>query len=272
MVETISSLQNKLIKDTAKLSEKKYRHQAGLFLLEGIKLVQEVLNSTWLIEYVFIDKQLPVSPDLLAQLQQKSKQVYYVTAEIISKISDVQTAQGIVAVARIQEYNLADCSLPNQALVLVLENIQDPGNMGTIIRTAVATGVSSIIVTHDCVDIYSPKVVRASMGGILRIPVVTLGIVQALDYLRNHEFAVCTTALKNAQSLYSTNLTGKTAIVLGNEANGVSEYALAHSSQLVFIPQIGQIESLNVSIAASVIMYESLRQKLHLFPEAINPQ
>ena len=163
-----------------------------------------------------------------------------------------------------------DTCFNNHDLVLLLENIQDPGNMGTIIRTAVATGVRSIIITPDCVDIYSPKVVRASMGGILRIPVLTMDIAKAFNYLYANKFKVFTTALKNAHNLYSADLIGKTAVVLGNEANGVSDYALAHSSQLVFIPQVGQIESLNVSVAASVIMYESLRQKLQLFPDTIN--
>lgn len=260
MVETISSLQNKTIKDTAKLVDKKYRQQTGLFMLEGLKLVQELLDSAWQIDSVFLEQNLELPAAMQAQLLERSVNLYYVTKEIIAKIADVSTAQGIIAIAKMQPQQMPD--FPQDATVLLLENIQDPGNMGTIIRTAVATGISAIIVTPDCADIYSPKVVRSTMGGMLRLPIVTMPAQEALSFLQAHQFPVYVTSLTNAASLYSAQFTGRAAIVLGNEANGVSSETLAHSPQRIFIPQIGKIESLNVSIAAGVIMYEVLRQKL----------
>lgn len=263
MVEIINSLQNKTIKNAAKLSEKKYRQQTGLFMLEGIKLVQELVDSSWQIDSVFIDKNLTLSTDFLSELNTRCANLYYVTPEIIAKISDVSSAQGIVAVAHMHNHPAEGCSLGEHDTVLLLENIQDPGNIGTIIRTAVATGVSAVIMTVDCADIYSPKVVRSSMGGLLRMPILIMDISEAIAYLRAQGFKIHVTSLHDATNLYSAQLSGKTAIVLGNEANGVSDYALAQADSKLFIPQIGKIESLNVSIAAGVIMYETLRQKIN---------
>lgn len=260
MVETINSLQNKFVKNAAKLSERKYRQQSGMFVLEGIKLVQELLDSNWQIETVFVEQNLPLTAEFKTQLLEKSANMYYVTKGIIDKISDVPSAQGIIAVAHIFSQPIP--AFTQHSSILVLENIQDPGNIGTIIRTAVATGSDAIIVTPDCADIYSPKVVRSSMGGILRIPILTMEIAAALDFVKKNEFQIYTTSLKDADNLYTKQLTEKTAIVLGNEASGVSAYAFSQSTNKIFIPQIGKIESLNVSIAAGVIMYEIVRQKL----------
>lgn len=266
MVELITSLQNKIIKETAKLTEKKYRQQTGLFILEGIKLVQEIADSNWSIESVFVEQhlhlQLPVA--LREQLLQKSRYYYTVTPEIIAKISEVPSAQGIAVTAHMRNYPTLEQNFDQSACVLVLENIQDPGNLGTIIRTAVATGVSAILMTPDCADVYAPKVVRSSMGGILRIPILVMETTKAFESLQKQGFEIYATSLNNATSLYTTAFVGKVAVVLGNEANGVSRYALAQSSSKIFIPQIGKIESLNVSIAAGVIMYELLRQKINL--------
>lgn len=262
MIE-IHSLQNKIVKDCANLALKKYRQEQGLFLVEGLKLVQEVLDSDWQIKEVFIEKNFlkNLTADQLDKLTNRSEQIYNISADVLKKISDVQSAQGIVATVCIpeQQQQLSEI-LVKAGLVLILETIQDPGNLGTLIRTAVATGVQAIILLENCVDIYAPKVMRSSMGGIFRIPILQLAKTATLEQLKTLDYKIAVTSLLNAENVYQISLPEKLALVLGNEAQGVSDFFLQKSDMKLVLPQIGKMESLNVAIAGSVLMYEYLRQ------------
>lgn len=262
MIE-IQSLQNQIVKDCANLHLKKYRQQQGLFLVEGLKIIEEALDSNWQIKEIFIEKNFlhKLAPEKLVQLTERSEKVYLVKEDILTKISDVQTAQGIVATVYSSTQQLEEEIFGSKAgLVLALETIQDPGNLGTLIRTAVATGVQAIILLDNCADIYSPKVVRGSMGAIFRIPIITLEREAMVSKLKKMGYRLVVTSLQNAQNVYEISLPEKMALVLGNEAQGISEFCLQASDLKIVLPQIGKIESLNVAIAGSVLMYEYLRQ------------
>lgn len=261
MIE-IQSLQNQIVKDCTNLHLKKYRQQQGLFLVEGLKIIEEALDSNWQIKEIFIEKNFlhKLAPEKLAQLTERSEKVYLVTEDILKKISDVQTAQGIVATVYSSTQQLEEIFISKPGLVLVLETIQDPGNLGTLIRTAVATGVQAIVLLDNCVDLYSPKVVRGSMGAIFRIPIITLEREAMVSKLKKMGYCLVVTSLQNAKNVYEISLPEKMALVLGNEAQGISDFCLQASDLKIVLPQIGKIESLNVAIAGSVLMYEYLRQ------------
>ena len=186
---------------------------------------------------------------------------YKINEEILKKISDVQTAQGILATVYMPKPQLDLEKLASQnGLILVLETIQDPGNLGTLIRTAVATGVQAIVLVENCADLYAPKVVRGSMGGIFRVPIIGMSRLEVLERLKASNYKILVTSLEAAQNVYEIELPVRMALVLGNEANGVSEVFLQASDLKIVLPQLGKIESLNVAIAGSVLMYEYLRQ------------
>mgnify|MGYP003586118448 CR=1 FL=1 len=261
MIEQLSSLQNSIVKDVAKLAEKKHRLFTGLFIVEGHKLLKELYDSDWHIEKILISKTARegISDSFIQQLSSRAS-VYLVTEEIISKITDAQTAQGVVAVVKMRDYKL--CDLPSKLdKILCLDDVRDPGNVGTLIRTAVATGADAVVLLGNCVDIYSPKVVRACMGAMLRVPIVSLTIEQLTDVFETRKINSFAAILdKNAQDLFSYSFTKPVAVVLGNESHGISKEVLNICTNKVFIPQIGNIESLNVAVAGSVILYEILRQ------------
>ena len=249
-----------MIRAAAKLKDKKYRTQTGLFLVEGIKLVQEVLDSEWEVEHIFITADTSLKFDLNSLLRLKPLiKISEVSREILGKLSDVQTAQGVVATVKQKHFSGDDIPL-NSRSVLILENIQDPGNMGTLIRSAVATGIDAVICAGDCVDSYAPKVLRSTMGGVFRIPIIKYSIADTWHYLNTHNFKTFAASLHDAADLYTTDLSAPAAIWLGNEAHGLSADTLAACEQKIYIPQVGNIESLNVAVAGAVIMYERLRQ------------
>lgn len=262
MIE-IQSLQNTVVKDCVNLALKKYRQQQGLFIVEGWKLIDEVLDSGWQIKDIFIEKTAlaNLASVKINQLQQACENFYKINEEILKKISDVQTAQGILATVYMPKPQLDLEKLASQnGLTLVLETIQDPGNLGTLIRTAVATGVQAIVLVENCADLYAPKVVRGSMGGIFRVPIIGMSRLEVLERLKASNYKILVTSLEAAQNVYEIELPVRMALVLGNEANGVSEVFLQASDLKIVLPQLGKIESLNVAIAGSVLMYEYLRQ------------
>ncbi len=260
MAEYLSSVHNPLIKEIAKLADKKYRTSAGVFIAEGVKLCQELLDSDWCVEQVFVSQKMwdTMPTDLLQGLSQRAT-MYTVSSEVLDKLSDAQTAQGIVAVVKMRACDLSALNAVQK--VLCMEDVRDPGNMGTLLRTAVATGVEAVVLLGNCADIYSPKVVRSSMGAILRLPVLECTYEQAGEIFATKGMKVFAAMLdRQAKELFACEFVKPWAVVLGNEAHGLSEKVLEWCTEKVFVPQVGRVESLNVAVAGSVILYEILRQ------------
>ncbi|MCR4672606.1 MAG: RNA methyltransferase [Lachnospiraceae bacterium] len=252
----ISSTGNRKIKEIKELLAKpKARRESRCFVVEGPRMVSEIPGDR--LEALYMSE----------SFAKESGRTEYPDAEIVSdsvfnSISDTQTPQGILAVVRMQEEAGsidADGAAP---LCLFLENIQDPGNLGTILRTAECAGVSELVMSRGCTDIYSPKVIRSTMGAIFR---VNFRIAQDLpETVREYSargIRVYAAHLGGTKSCYDQVYTVPCGFIIGNEGNGLSEDAAASADELIRIPMEGKAESLNASVSAAVLLYEALRQR-----------
>ena len=279
-MEPITSVNNQRVKDIADLKQKKYRTESGLFFAEGLRAVQEAVQHAEVTDLFFIAAEEKKLTEIIKTAKEKGARLYQADAKVMAKLSDTKTPQGVLAVIRIPEMNLqklqpgawqrktekqcqsAGIEIDNNAPVIILDRIQDPGNLGTIIRTADAVGALGIIMLEGCVDAYSPKVVRASMGSLFHLPVVQdVFPEEALTWCYRHGYEPAATAMQGAANLYKADISKKMAFIFGNEANGVSEELQAAAETRLFIPMAGQAESMNVAMAAGIVLFEGLRQR-----------
>ena len=248
----ITSKDNEIIKNIKKLKEKKYRLDS--YIVEGIKMVKEAINENQEIALIAIREDFKIDFDT------KKIKIVTISNKIFNDISDVKTPQGILAVIKKNQNNQIET---NSDYILALDSLQDPGNMGTIIRTADSANINQIIINKTTVAPYSPKVIRSTMGAIYRTNIIEVEDLKAtLKEMKSKGFQIITTDLKATQSIYDINYNNKTVVVIGNEANGVSQEILQTADKKVIIPMLGKTESLNASIAASIMIYEYVRQKI----------
>ena len=243
----ITSLNNDRIKDYIKLKEKKYRKITNTFIVEGEHLVREAYKSGRLKELILLN-----DTDIDIDIEK-----IFVTKEIISKISDLETSPNIIGICSINE---TDKLTGNK--YLLLDNIQDPGNLGTIIRSSKAFNIDTIVLSQDTVDLYNPKVVRATQGIMFHINIVVADLNMVINDLKKNGIKIYGTDVEKGitpNSIPSTNK-DKYAIVLGNEGTGVKESIKSSCDENLYIPMNKEVESLNVAVAASIILYEFSRR------------
>lgn len=260
----ITSPSNKIIKDIKLLHKKKDRWKKKRFFIEGTRSVEQCIKSKGKIEYIVYSKEL-LSEDgeeFLADIKNEDYDFYEVPDKIFKSLSDTDNPQGILAVVGFNEYVLRDVFKENNFL-LILDKVQDPGNLGTIIRTADAFGANGVIVTSGCVDVYNPKTIRSTMGSIFQIPIVHIDdIMEAIDILKGKNINIISSSLDTDKYSYDIDFKSDCALVVGNEAKGISSQVIDASDKLVKIPMSGKAESLNAAIASGVLMYEVLRQRV----------
>lgn len=251
----ITSKDNETIKSIKKLKEKKFRTES--FIVEGIKMVKEALEQAE-VEKVIVSETFSNSNDFKG-LNCDEQKLIIASDKVFEDLTDVVTPQGIIAVVKKSSNSEVDYS---DEFVLALDGIQDPGNLGTIIRTADSANIKQILVSKDTVDAYSPKVVRSTMGGIFRTKIIEVeDLAQALNSFKDNGFKVLTTELSAEKSIYDIDYQ-KSVVVIGNEANGVTEEVSKVATEKVIIPMLGKTESLNAAVATSIMIYEYVRQKL----------
>ena len=258
----ISSKDNETIKKLKKLKDKKYRDQENCYIIEGIKLIKEAIQENAKIKLIIIcddcKQENNIEEDIKYEIAKY--ECIYVTEKIFLSITNVINPQGMLAII---EKKKQDSEINYEDdLFLILDDIQDPGNMGTILRTADSLNLKQIIMSKECADIYNPKVVRSTMGAIFRIKIIQSdNLVKTLKEMKKHKIKIITTSLQTNKKIYDIEY-NKTAIVIGNEANGVSKEILEIADEKVKIPMPGKTESLNASVATAVILYEAMRNKL----------
>lgn len=260
---TITSSSNKLIKNIKLLHNKKGRWSERCFFIEGARSVEQCIKSDGKIKYIVYSPELlnEDSKRILNEIESRNYELHLITKELFKSISDTDSPQGILAVVEFEEYSLKDTLKENNFFV-ILDRVQDPGNMGTIIRTADAFGANAVIVTGGCVDVYNPKTVRSTMGSIFQIPIVHISdIEEAVEQLKDKNVNIVATSLDTDRYSYDVDFKNDCAIIIGNEANGISDEVLEMSNQIVKIPMRGKAESLNAGVASAVLMYEVLRQR-----------
>ncbi len=251
----ITSKDNSKIKEIKKLKEKKYRKTA--FIVEGIKMLKEAISEKAEIDTIIIREDTELDFKLDSELEKK---VIHVTKNVFETISDVVSPQGVLVVIN---KKIDDNKINQYAdYILALDGIQDPGNLGTIIRTADSANIKQILVSKDTVDSYSPKVVRSTMGSIYRVKIIECeDLAKTLKSLQTTGFEIVTTDLHTDKSIYDMNY-NKKIVVIGNEANGVTPEIRELSNYRVKIPMLGKTESLNAAVATGIMVYEYVRQKI----------
>lgn len=258
---SISSKNNSKIKDLIKLrNNSKFRNDKSLFYVEGERILKDTKSS--IIRELYIKKS---KLDYFSKFLKKCNKadIFIVDDDIYDKITDTVNSQGMIAVVNYDIlHELDDTFLEKVSLCIILDGINDPGNIGTIFRVAESSNVDLIILINNSCSIYNPKVIRASMSSIFRDKIyVADNVDEIYDKLNNNGFMIYATSLSEKANMYTDiNYTDKIAIVFGNEANGVSQASVNRSHSLIKIPMKGKIESLNVSISTSIILYEIMRQ------------
>ena len=263
-MQIITSKDNEIIKNIRKLKEKKYRDANNEYLIEGIKLIKEAVEEKAKIKLIVVCEESIEDGDIDQKLLYEIAKYdcIYVNKKVFSILTDVQNPQGILAV--IEKKNNEEDINYKEDIIVVLDGIQDPGNLGTILRTIDSVGLSQVIVSKETADSYNPKVVRSTMGAIFRVNVIeSEDLLQTLKNLKKHKYKIMATSLETNNSIYDVEY-NKKVIVIGNEANGVSKNVLEYADEKIKIPMLGKTESLNASVATSIILYEYVRRKIKL--------
>lgn len=238
------------------------RRDAGIFLAEGFKLFRETPEESIREVYLSEDAVGRVAEDAI--LQEKLHRTGYetVSREVFRKMSDTKTPQGILCVAGRPQYTLEQMLDVPSPLIVVLESIQDPGNLGTILRAGEAAGITGVIMGGETTDIFHPKTIRATTGSVFRVPFVQVKYLkEPLEYLKRKDIRVYAAHLSGETYYDRFSFQGGTAFLIGNEGNGLSGDTVRMADELLKIPMQGQVESLNASVAAALLMYEAQRQR-----------
>lgn len=259
----ITSSANKGVKEVIQLEQKaRARREQGLFVAEGIKMFLEapidIIRKVYVTET--FSRQMPAS--CKDKLEALSSCYEAVSDEIFQKMSDTKTPQGILCVMRQNQYTLESMFTVSNPLLIILEAIQDPGNLGTIFRTAEGAGAAGIIMSSDTADIYNPKTIRSTMGSVYRMPFIyTQDLDTIIEEMQKRKIAVYAAHLQGAKAYDTCDYKPGTAFLIGNEANGLKDETAKKADAAIKIPMAGKVESLNAAVAASVLMYEAARQR-----------
>ena len=261
-MNVISSKDNEIVKSVKKLKEKKYRDLENAYIVEGIKMVREAIEEKALIRQIIICDDCEKSDSIPKELMYEIAKYdcTYVTSKVFKYISEVQTPQGVLAVI---EKNSGDLDINyNEDIIVALDDIQDPGNLGTILRTVDSVDLTQILVSKGTADCYNPKVVRSSMGAIYRVKVIECeDLLETLKEIKKNKFKILVTSLGDSKNIYDMKY-NKKVLVIGNEANGVEERIMNIADEKIKIPMLGRTESLNAAVATGIVLYEYVRQKL----------
>ena len=259
MPTMITAKDNEKIKYTKSLLKSKNRTKESKFIIEGFRILTLSIQCNAKLEYVFINEEFENKnehKEFLEVLRVKKIKLYKTTNKLFNELIDTENTQGILGVVRFNQRTIEENLQDKDKFVLILDRIQDPGNMGTIIRTADAAGVDAIIALKGCVDIYNPKVIRSTMGSIFDMNIIHETQEEALRVLKHKNFEIVSSYLDTNNYYNNIEYNYKTALVIGNEANGVNQELVLKSDKLVKIPIYGNAESLNAAISSAILMYE----------------
>lgn len=240
----ITSIQNEQVKKWRRLHKRKGREKSNSFLVEGVHLVEEACRSGWEVLEIILQENIE-APQICEDIPHT-----YVSEKVFAHLSQTQTPQGIAALVKMRPTERTV-----SANVLLIDAIQDPGNLGTIIRTADAAGFDTVILGDHTVDVYNDKTIRSTQGSLFHVSIMNRNLKQVIPKLQEDGYTVWASALENAEVYNEVSPTNKTALIVGNEGAGIDESLLELADTIVKIPIHGQAESLNVSVAAGILMY-----------------
>ena len=255
----IESTQNKLIKELRALGDKKHRDESGLFIADGFRFVSEIPENTKINKMVFSES-FSAKNDI--SCFREKADCYIISDKLFNTVSDTKNPQGILAVCAKLKYEIKDIIRKN-GFYVIAEEMNDPGNLGTVIRTAHAAGANGVILSAGSVDLYNPKVLRSTMGSVFKVPVIQNADLECItSFMKKNGIKIYAAHLKGKKNYFDLDQKSGCAFMLGNEARGLSDKAAAMCDCLIRIPMPGQAESLNASVAAAVLIYEAVRQRI----------
>ena len=256
----ITAASNQRVKNLINLIQKaKARREQDVFITEGIKMFLEADPDK--IKEVYVSQSFYEKGVAREKIEQCNYEI--LSDELFKKVSDTQTPQGILCVMKQYHYELEDLFLKENPLLLILEDIQDPGNLGTMVRTAEGAGVDGIIMTKGTVDIYNPKTIRSTMGSVYRMPFLyTEDLLDLMKELQKKGVKIYAAHLQGRQFYHEMDFKGATAFLIGNEGNGLKDETADAADIYMKIPMQGQVESLNAAVASVILMYEAARQRM----------
>lgn len=258
----ISSLQNPSVKNLVKLTKARERKAQNLFLIEGARELSLALASDYFIETVFVCEELFLHtryPDVLKSISETK--IFQITPQVFQKVSYRSSSDGIVALARPKSHTLSDIKLSQNPLVIILESVEKPGNLGAILRSADAAAVDAVIICDTQTDIYNPNVVRSSVGGLFTVQTAVCTSAEAMSWLDEHNIDSYAAELEASEWYYDIDFRAPSAIVMGTEAEGLTDSWLNYATKRIKIPMRGKIDSLNVSVSTAVLTFEAMRQR-----------
>ena len=257
-IQFISSLQNQKIKQLVLLQQKSSeRKRSGLFVVEGLRELRHCVSKGYEIDSLFFCSALlgESIDDLLVA------QSYEVTEQVYGKIAYRDSTEGVVAVMRMRHTALEDLQLSDMPLLVVLESVEKPGNLGAVLRSADAAGADAVIVCDPLTDLYNPNLIRASIGALFTVPTVAVSSEACIRFLKERGIRILTAQLQDSELYYDTDMTCGTAIVMGTEATGLTNQWRVAADAHIRIPMLGQLDSLNVSVSAAILLFEAVRQR-----------
>ena len=257
-IQFISSLQNQKIKQLVLLQQKSSeRKKSDLFVVEGLRELRHCVSKGYEIDSLFFCSALlgESIDDLLVASS------YEVTEQVYEKIAYRGSTEGVVAVMRMRHLTLEDLQLTEHPLLVVLESVEKPGNLGAVLRSADAAGADAVIVCDPLTDLYNPNLIRASIGALFTVPTVAVSSEACIRFLKERGIRILTAQLQDSELYYDTDMTCGTAIVMGTEATGLTNQWRVAADAHIRIPMLGQLDSLNVSVSAAILLFEAVRQR-----------
>lgn len=254
-MEILSSASNPKIKHLLALQQKSsLRRENALFVVEGQRELQHCIDAGFKIDTVFFCPEIAPCPQCKARMIQVTKEVY-------SKVAYREGTEGVIAEVCYPQRSLHDLKLSDNPLIVVLESVEKPGNLGAVLRSADAAGADAVVVCDPLTDLYNPNLIRASLGGIFSVPTVACTSQEAISWLKDKGIKILTAQLQDSEWYYDTDMHDGTAIVMGTESTGLTDVWRQAADSHIKIPMLGRLDSLNVSVSAAILLFEAVRQR-----------
>lgn len=254
----ISSTQNPQIKHLLLLQQKSSQRRAeGLFVVEGRREVEHCLAAGYALRIAFICEEIAGTPFSLP----KTTEIVPVSRNVYERIAYRGGTEGIVALVEARNITLADLQLSSSPLIVVLESVEKPGNLGAVLRSADAAGADAVIVCDPLTDLYNPNLIRSAVGALFTVPCVACTTEECIAFFKEKGIRILTAQLQDSSLYYDTPMTGPTAIVMGTEATGLTDLWRKEADAHIRIPMLGHLDSLNVSVSAAILLFEAVRQR-----------
>ena len=261
MPEVITSPSNPKVKRLLALQQKSSeRRESGLFVVEGQRELQHCIDAGFEIDSVFVCPALNGS-QAAADFATGQTKVFEVSPEVYAKIAMRESTEGVIAEVRMRERRLEEFALPERPLVMVLESVEKPGNLGAVLRSADAAGADAVLVCDPRTDLWNPNLIRASIGAVFTVPCVACTSQDAIAFLNAHGIRILTAQLQDSSLYYDCDMTGGIALVMGTESTGLTDVWREAADAHIRIPMLGRLDSLNVSVSAAILLFEAVRQR-----------